>query len=117
MFYKLAVTRNIGSNQRPRHCRTLQQRSRQSFAIGWQHDSRRAGNMRPDIFGIAEVLNQLVVDPLTKLVRTNSGAIARIDIPQQLEPPARLFNSNSARRVGKFTNTFVAEQPADEQEG
>jgi len=45
-----------------------------------------------------------------------SGSVAGIDIAQQLKPPGGTFASKHARRLDKFTNSFVTEQPADEQE-
>ena len=111
----VAIAGDVGCHQWPRHRRRLEQRARQAFAIGRQHDGRGRRDMGPHIVGVAECSTSpgRSIDPSST---ANPAPIAFVERAEQLEPPIRLFAPEQPRRLNEFSHALVAEQAADEKE-
>ena len=117
MLDELAIAGNVGRHQRPRHRRRLEQRAGQAFAIGRKDHGRCCRDMRPDIVGMAEMLDDALLDPLIR----SSAAPMPLRFPsssraEQLKPPVGLSGFEQPGGLNEVAHALVAEQPANEQE-
>src|SRR4051794_30498129 len=117
MIDDLPASRHICRNQRPGHRRRLEQRARQSFAVGWQHDRAGLRDERPHIIGGAEILDLASRNPTVELRLADRRAITWIDRPKELELRTWQRVAEHARRRDKFADAFVAKKTRDQQEG
>ena len=112
----LPAARNIRGDQRPGHRAAFEQRSRQSFAIGRQHDRARLGDERTNIIGRARDIRPALRPPIASALPRQWPSGSGIEPAEQLEPGAGILRPGQLGRLDELPHALVRQQSPDEQE-